>query len=178
MAILALTPTQLPSAYTTTAALRDTNANMLIADRGPSWIRYMNNGRNLDSIASDLKAKADGIASDGADNAWTPKTVDYLRGAAWHAQQGVASLRTGVANALAGHEDLQAQAAAILDPKAPITYTKSFDDFETAVKHTDPSLLNAIADAGNAARGSFERAASDVTEAREFLRGMAQTIPH
>jgi hypothetical protein len=175
---MALSPTQLQSAYTTTASVRDLNQNMLVADRGPSWIRLMSNGRSLDAAAGTLKGMADGIAVEGADNPWTPKTVDYLRGAAFHAHAGLETLRGGIAEALAGHAELQEQARAILDPASHISIPGSYNDFETAVKHTDPALLDRVAAAAEPARATFERARSDIEQSREFLRGLAQTIPH
>jgi hypothetical protein len=178
MALSALTPTQLQSAYTATAAVRDHNQHMLVADRGPSWIRLMSHGRSLDAQAAALQGAADGIATEGAGNAYVPKTVDYLRGAAWHAQQGIATMRSGITEALAGHADLQAQASAMLDPKTVITVPNAYTDFETAVKRIDPSLLQKIEAAAAPAIPSFERARADVEESRGWLRDLAQTIPH
>jgi len=179
---MAVSAIHLQGAYTTTSRAQQATTTLLQGDRTPSWARALSGARQATTVNAELAAAADTLASDvvaGEPFAATiAKTNDYLRGAAWHSRQGVATLERGVADALSGHAELASFASRIMDPSAHLVAPTDITAFETMAKHIDPSLLNRIGEALRPASGSLERALADLTSARGVLRSIAAVTPH
>ncbi|MCW2925829.1 MAG: hypothetical protein JWM98_3233 [Thermoleophilia bacterium] len=164
----------LQHAFAATTGARDANARILQADRGPSWVRVLDAGRSSQGWSTELRSRADELAAAAPGDPGIAKANDYLRGAAWHATQGVDALRGAVVGALAGHEELQASALRLLDTTAKVDMYRDIATFESGVKGVDPALLTRVGEAGASARPSLERAGSDLDVARNWLRSIAQ----
>lgn len=172
-----VTAPQLQRAFDTTNVAKQQLQQMLVADRGPSWVRMLQAGRQLGAAATPLREAADTVVAAAPSDARVAKAADYLRGSAHHAVAGVEALRGSISGALAGHGELQQQALRILDPASRLAIPDDFNAFETAVKRVDPALLETIGKV-SAGRESMVTARSDVEQARHWLRVIAQTTPH
>jgi hypothetical protein len=164
--------------YTAAAATGDLAARVMFADRGPNWIRVLDAGRSLGRAAQDLDQTTNSTLSAMPDNGTLKVAADFLHGAAWHSNKGLETVRGAVSDALAGHEELQQQAAHLLDPNGTINIPGDFNAFETATKQVDPKLLDAVGKAGWAGHDSFEHARSDADQARTWLREVAARMQH
>jgi hypothetical protein len=164
---------QLQRTYAAAGSTGDLAARMLVADRGPNWVRVLDSGRSLGQSAESLQHLTDESLAAMPDDGTLKVAGDFLHGASWHANKGLETVRGAVADALAGHEELQAQAAKLLDPRSQIAIPGDFNAFETATKHVDPQLLDAVGKAGWAGHESFEHARSDADQSRTWLREVA-----